>query len=439
MRSNYQIVTGVVLWFACSVVMAVPTIQHWKMTNGAHVYFVATDGLPIVDARVVFNAGSAYDGRYSGLAALTSSLLDQGAAGQNAQQIAEQLESVGAQLSTGSSRDFSTLSFRSLSDPNALAPAWAVFKKVLNKPDFPEKDFKREKQRNLLSIKRREESPGVLAQLALYKEIYKGHPYANPIQGDAVSVAEISLVELNNFYKTYYVANNAKLVLVGGISRQQAEKMAEELLADLPSGQKAVAIAEVDDLMEGTAIHLEYPSQQTHLMYSLPVMAHNDADKFALYLGNHILGGSGFSSRIVKEIREERGLAYSAYSYFHPMVQKGPFLIGLQTQNEKRDEAVSAVKQTLLDFIEKGPTEQELIAAKKNISGGFALRLDSNKKLLGSVVSIVATDTPLNYLNTYLKNIDAVSVEQIKETFQRRLAVDKMVMVTVGQITGEKK
>ena len=439
MRSNYQIVTGVVLWLACSVAMAVPTIQHWKMTNGAHVYFVATDGLPIVDARVVLNAGSAYDGRYSGLAALTSSLLDQGAAGQNAQQIAEQLESVGAQLSTGSSRDFSTLSFRSLSDPNALAPAWAVFKEVLNKPDFPEKDFKREKKRNLLSIKRRQESPGTLAQLALYKEIYKGHPYANPIQGDAVSVARIGLAELNSFYKTYYVANNAKLVLVGGISRQQAEKMAEELLADLPSGQKAVAIAEVGDLTGSAAIHLEYPSQQTHLMYSLPVMAHNDADKFALYLGNHILGGSGFSSRVVKEIREERGLAYSAYSYFHPMVQKGPFLIGLQTKNEKRDEAVSAVKQTLVDFIEQGPTEQELIAAKKNISGGFALRLDSNKKLLGSVVSIVASDTPLSYLNTYLKNIDAVTVEQIKGAFQRRLAVDEMVMVTVGQITGEKK
>ncbi len=439
MHNKYQIVMGAMLWLACSVAVAVPSIQHWEMTNGANVYFVATDGLPIVDARVVFNAGSARDGQYAGLAALTSGLLDQGAAGQSAQQIAEQLESVGAQLSTGTSRDFSTLSFRSLSDPTALAPAWTVFQKVLSKPDFPENDFQREKKRNLLSIKRRQESPGVLAQLALYQEIYKGHPYANPIQGDALSVARIGLSELRSFYQTYYVANNATLVLVGGISRQQAEKMAKELLADLPSGQKAKAIAKVNDLRQGKTIHLEYPSQQTHLMYGLPAMAHNDADKFALYLGNHILGGSGFSSRIVKEIREERGLAYSAYSYFHPMVQKGPFLIGLQTQNEKLEEAIVAVKQTLINFVEQGPTEQELIAAKKNISGGFALRLDSNKKLLASVVSIVATGTPLDYLNTYLKNIDAVNVEQIKEAFQRRLVVDNMVMITVGQATGEKQ
>jgi len=410
MYSKYQIIIGMVLWLSCSMAAAVPVIQYWQTSNGADVYFVATDGLPIVDARLVFNAGSAYDGKHYGLAALTSSLLDQGAAGQNAQQIAEQLESVGAQLSTGSSRDFSTISFRSLSDPAALNTAWAVFKNILNAADFPAKDFQREKQRSLLSIKRRQESPGVLAQLALYQEIYKGHPYANPIQGDALSLSKIGLEALRGFYQRYYVASNLKLVLVAGVSRQQAEEMA----------RKARLIAEVNDIAQGQTIHLEYPSQQTHIMYSLPVMTHNDADNFALYLGNHILGGSGFSSRIVKEIREERGLAYSAYSYFHPMVQKGPFLIGLQTRNEKR-------------------TKQELIAAKKNISGSFALRLDSNKKLLASVVSIVASGAPLDYLNTYLKNIEAVSVEQIKEAFQRRLIVDKMVMVTAGQTTGEKQ
>lgn len=439
MNSKYQIIAGMVLWLSCSMAAAVPVIQHWQTSNGVDVYFVATDGLPIVDARLVFNAGSAYDGKDYGLAALTSSLLDQGAAGENAQQIAEQLESVGAQLSTGSSRDFSSISFRSLSDPAALNAAWAVFKNILNAADFPAQDFEREKQRSLLSIKRRQESPGVLAQLALYQEIYKEHPYANPIQGDALSVSNIGLDELKGFYQQYYVASNAKLVLVAGVSRQQAEDMAENLLADLPVGHKARPIAEVGEITQGKAIHVEYPSQQTHIMYSLPVMIHNDADNFALYLGNHILGGSGFSSRIVKEIREERGLAYSAYSYFHPMVQKGPFLIGLQTRNEKRDEAVAAVKQTLAEFIEDGPTKQELIAAKKNISGSFALRLDSNKKLLASVVNIVASDAPLDYLNTYLQNIEAVSVEQIREAFQRRLIVDKMVMVTAGQATGEKQ
>ena len=432
MRSRLFI-TAVVLLLISFSSFAVPTIQHWRSDKGADVYFVPTKGLPIVDAKLVFSAGSAYDEAQSGLAGLSSALLDQGAAGQTAQQLAEQFESVGAQLSTSVSRDFSSLSFRSLSDAKVLTQSWSGFKKILNQPDFPLKDFERVREQTLQGIKRREESPGVLAQLALYREIYRGHPYAKPVRGTLKSVLGIERDDLVQFHQRYYVAKNLKVILVGGISRQQAERMVADLLVDLPEGEKAKPIAKVPDLGQGKNIHLEYPSQQTHLMYGLPVLTHNDVDNFALYVGNHILGGSGFSSRIVKEIREERGLAYSAYSYFNPMMQKGPFLMGLQTRNEKINEATEATKNTLVNFIEEGVSEEELVAAKKNISGGFALRLDSNKKLLSSVTSIVASGAPLDYLNSYLDKIDAVTIQAIQEAFQRRLLVDKMVMVTVGQ------
>jgi len=438
MRSRHLIITLSLLLVSVSS-FAVPTIQHWRSDNGADVYFVPTKGLPIVDVKLVFNAGSAYDGAQSGVAGLTSALLDQGAAGQSAQQIAEQFESVGAQFSTSSSRDFSTLTYRSLSESEALAQSWEVFKQVLNNPDFPVGDFKRLQEQTLLGIKRREESPGVLAQLALYREIYREHPYANPVRGTLDSVSAISRDDLVQFYKNYYVANNLKVILVGGISRQQAESMVADLLSGLPAGTKAMPIAKVPELIEGKTIHLEYPSQQTHLLYGLPVITHNDADYFALSVGNHVLGGSGFSSRIVKEIREERGLAYSAYSYFNPMIQKGPFLIGLQTRNEKLTEAATAVKQTLVEFIEQGVSEEELIAAKKNISGGFALRLDSNKKLLANVASIVASGASLDYLNTYLENINAVSIAAIQEAFKRRVTINNMVMVTAGQTKDDKE
>jgi len=430
------LVSGLTLLLISFSALSVPTIQHWRSDNGADVYFVPTKGLPIVDVQLVFNAGSAYDAAQNGVAGLTSALLDEGAAGQTAQQIAEQFESVGAQLSTGVSRDFSTLTFRSLSEKKALKRSWAAFKNVLNSPDFPANDFNRVKEQTLLGIKRREESPGTLAQLALYKEIYQEHPYAKPVRGTVESVSALSRDDLSSFYQRYYVAKNLKVILVGGVSRQQAEQMVADLLADLPMGEKAQPIAKVPDVVKGKSIHLEYPSQQTHLMYGTPVVTHNDADYVALSVGNHILGGSGFSSRIVKEIREERGLAYSAYSYFHPMMEKGPFLMGLQTRNEKVVEAATATKQTLLEFIEKGVNEEELIAAKKNISGGFALRLDSNKKLLSNVVSIVASGAPLDYLNTYLSKINEVTLSDIQDAFQRRVLIDKMVMVTVGQKQG---
>jgi len=438
MRINSAILLGFVTLLISTHSIAVPVIQHWKTDNGANVYFVPTNGLPILDAQLVFDAGSTRDAGKNGVAALTSALLDQGAAGQSAQQIAEKLESVGAQMGVSTSRDFTSISYRSLTDDEALKTSWKVLNDMLNKPDFPAVDFAREKKRTLLGIKKRQESPAILAQLALYREIYNNHPYANAIQGVEETVSALEVIDLKQFYQQYYVANNLTVVLVGGVTQEQAKKMVQELVGSLPAGKKASLLPEVNTDIEGKTIHQEYPSQQTHLMYSLPVLKQNDPDYFPLYVGNHILGGSGFSSRIVKEIREERGLAYSAYSYFRPMREKGPFLIGLQTRNEKVTEASTAVKQTLKTFIQHGPTDEELTAAKKNIMGGFALKLDSNKKLLANVVGIVTSGVPLDYLNSYTQKVAAVTQEQIMQAFQQRVMMSNMVMVTVGQSVEQK-
>ena len=439
MKVNGQLIVMAVLILVSSLSMAVPNIESWETDKGVKVYFVATDGLPILDAKLIIDAGSARDEEKHGVAALTSALLNQGAGNSNAQQIAERLESVGAQLGASTSRDFTTISYRSLTSEKELKTSWQLLKDILNKPTFPLIDFERIKQRTLLRIKQREESPGTLAQLALYEEIYHGHPYANAIQGDEASVQKIQREDLKQFYQKHYVANNLRVVLVGGISRQQAEKMVQDLVADLEMGEKMTRVPAVVLPSEGKNIHQEYPSQQTHFMYSLPVLKRNDPDYFPLYVGNHILGGSGFSSRIVKEIREKRGLAYSAYSYFRPMMEKGPFLIGLQTRNEKVQEASLAVKKTLQEFIQRGPTEEELVAAKKNLIGGFALKLDSNKKLLNNIVGIVVGGVPLDYLNHYMSHIEAVTRQQIVDAFQRRVLVNKMVMVTVGQAVEQEK
>ena len=393
---------------------ALPNIQHWQLNNGANVYFVPTTGLPILDVQLMFDAGSAHDGSKLGQAALTSALLNESAGGLTAQQVAENIESVGAQLSTSASRDFSSITYRSLTDENILAKAWPVLTKVVNNPGFSTTDFNRLKQRTLLSIKQREESPGTLAQLALYEQIYKGHPYANPIQGIEETIAGMGVEDIRRYYQKYYVGKNLTIVMVGGVSRQAAEVLVNDLAGELKAGTKAAQIPAVSDVSTGLQVHKEYPSQQTHLLYATPVLKHNDPDYFALHVGNHILGGSGFSSRIVKEIREERGLAYSAYSYFNAMRQKGPFLLGLQTKNESVVEASTALKKTLRAFITEGPTEAELLASKKNIRGGFALKLDSNKKLMSVVAGIVVSGRSLEYLNSYLQNINDVTRDSIK-------------------------
>ena len=162
-------------------------------------------------------------------------------------------------------------------------------------------------------------------------------------------------------------------------------------------------------------------------------MKRGDADYFDLYVGNHILGGGGFGSRIMKVIRDENGLAYSCYSYFLPMREDGPFIMGLQTKNESRDQALELLDKTLREFIEQGPTADELAHAKMNITGGFPLRIDSNKDIVEYIAMLGFYDLPLDYLNTFNSKVSAVTLESIKDAFARRVEPGKLLTVTVGQ------
>ena len=162
-------------------------------------------------------------------------------------------------------------------------------------------------------------------------------------------------------------------------------------------------------------------------------MRRGDEDYYALYVGNHILGGSGFGSRIVDEIREKRGLAYSSYSYFLPMQVSGPFLIGMQTRSDQAGEALKVLRATLQKYIDEGPSEEELEHAKKNITGGFPLRIDSNKDIIEYLGVIGFYDLPLDYLKTFNDKVNAVSVEQIRDAFKRRVLTERMITIIVGK------
>jgi len=167
-------------------------------------------------------------------------------------------------------------------------------------------------------------------------------------------------------------------------------------------------------------------------MMGAPGIARNDPDLLALSVGNYILGGGGFVSRLTEEVREKKGMVYSVYSYFSPRKQRGPFLINFQTKKTQVDEALSLVKKTLNDFIDNGVTEEELAAAKANIIGGFPMKIDSNKKILSYLSVIGFYDLPLDYLETYNDKIAAITTEQIKAAFQKHLNPEKMVTVIVG-------
>ena len=161
-------------------------------------------------------------------------------------------------------------------------------------------------------------------------------------------------------------------------------------------------------------------------------MKRDDPDYFPLFVGNYVLGGGGFVSRIVEEVRQKRGLAYSSYSYFVPMSERGQFQVGLQTRREQADEALEVTRATLERFVAEGPTDDELVAAKQNLVGGFPLRIDSNRKIHDYLATIGFYRLPIDYLDQFVDRIESVTVAQIKDAFQRRVDPDRMVTVVVA-------
>lgn len=411
---------------------ATPDIQQWETSNGARVYFVAAPELPMIDVRVVFDAGGAREGEKWGLAALTNAVLTEGAGGQTAEQISEQFEDVGAELGYGSLIDMAYVSVRSLTDPASLTPALTALSTVITQPDFPQEAFDREKNRALIGLEHRKQSPSAVAEEAFYQAVYGDHPYGHPGNGTKETVSKLSREDLQRFYQEWYTAKNAVVAIVGDVNAEQARQIAETVVGKLPTGQKAAPLPEVLPLEDARQIRIPHPSTQTTIFVGQPGMKRYDADYFALYVGNHSLGGSGLVSRLSEEVREKRGLSYSVYSYFSPMAGKGPFMAGMQTRNEQVDEGLQVLKDTMMKYVSEGQTEEEFTASVRNITGGFPMRIDNNRKIVEYLAMIGFYDLPLDYLDAFIGKIESLTVEQTREAMKRRLDPEKMVTVIVG-------
>ena len=409
-----------------------PRIQHWRTGNGARVYFIAAPALPMVDAQVAFAAGSARDAELPGLARFTNALLDDGAGSWSGDQIAERFDNLGARLQLDARRDMAWVALRSLTRDALLEQSSATVAALLAAPSFPQAALERQRKRMQVALRKDMESPGANAERAFYARVFKGHPYGSPPKGTAESLQAVTREQVARFHRRYYVAKNASVAIVGALDRAGAEALAESLVGELPAGERAESLPRVAALQEAEAVRLDHPSTQTHVILGQPGIARADADYFPLYVGNHILGGSGLVSRLSEEIRERRGLSYSVSSYFLPMERPGPYRMGLQTQNDKADQALGLLRGTLKRFLEEGPTEQEMDAAKKNITGGFALRIDTNRKQAEYLAMLGFYNLPLDYLDTFNDQVTAVTREQIQDAFRRRLNPERMITVMVG-------
>ena len=416
-----------------SIAFATPTIQHWQSASGARVLFVEDHDIPMLDVAVNLPAGSSFDvAGKSGVASLTHHLLDLGAEGLSEDDISRGMADIGAQLTGSFDPDRASVSLRTLSSAAERDKALEIMARVLQQPKFPEAILAREKARVIAALKEAETKPDSIADRAFHKAVYGSHPYALPVSGEVADVEKITVQDLSRFYGSHYQASGAVVAIMGDVSRADAEAIAQQLTGRLPVAAAAGALSGVEVRIAASEQRISHPATQSHILVGAPGMARNDPDYFPLYVGNHILGGGGFTSRLMNEVREKRGYAYSVYSYFMPLKQPGAFQIGLQTKKEQADEALQLVRKILADFIAKGPTEKELLAAKQNIVGGFPLRIDGNRKILDYLSMIGFYDLPLTYLDDFTRKVEQVTVAQVRAAFVRRIDPQAMATVIVG-------
>ncbi|HGM5579174.1 TPA: M16 family metallopeptidase [Pseudomonas putida] len=412
-------------------------IQNWTTAEGARVLFVEARELPMFDLRITFAAGSSQDGQIAGLATLTNAMLNEGVAGKDVTAIAQGFEGLGADFGNGSYRDMAVTTLRSLSAPDKRDPALKLFAEVVGKPTFPEDALKRIKNQLLAGFEYEKQNPGKLAGKALFANLYGSHPYAHPSDGTAESIPGITQAQLRDFHAKAYAAGNAVIALVGDLSRSDAEAIAAQLSATLPKGPALASPGEPSQPKPGVT-HIDFPSKQTHLMLAELGITRQDPDWPALSLGNQILGGGAFGTRLMSEVREKRGLTYGVYSVFSPMQVRGPFMINLQTRAELSEGTLKLVQDILADYLKNGPTQQELDDAKRELAGSFPLSNASNASIVGQLGAIGFYNLPLTWLEDFMQQSQALTVEQVKAAMNKHLAVDKLVIVTAGPSVAQK-
>ncbi|MBD9483566.1 insulinase family protein [Pseudomonas sp. PDM14] len=412
-------------------------IQTWQTAEGAKVLFVEARQLPMFDLRLTFAAGSSQDDGVPGLAMLTNAMLNEGVPGKDVTAIAQGFEGLGADFGNGSYRDMAVASLRSLSAKEQREPALELFEQVIGQPTFPEDALSRIKNQVLAGFEYQKQNPGKLAGLQLFEHLYGDHPYAHPSEGTEKTLPAISAAQLKAFHQKAYAAGNVVIALVGDLSRAEAEALAAEVSASLPKGQ-ALAKMPAPQVPKPGHSHIEFPSAQTHLMLAQLGITRDDPDYAALFLGNQILGGGGFGTRLMSEVREKRGLTYGVYSAFSAMQARGPFIINLQTRAELSEGTLKLVQDLLRDYLASGPTQKELDDAKRETAGSFPLSTASNADIVGQLGAMGFYDLPLTYLEDFMAQVQALDVAQVKAAMNKHLSPEAMIIVTAGPTVAQK-
>jgi zinc protease len=410
------------------------TPKRTVLDSGVVLVTLEQRALPIVSIELLIDAGARYDrAGQEGLAHLTARLLTYGTKRRSALQISDTLEFIGSSLSTGSSENLATVSMTILKKD--LATGLALLAEVFTQSTFPQDEIERQKHSIVAALKAREEDPGDIAERRFAEALFPKSPYGRPVEGTESSINAISQASLREFYERYYRPNRTIMAVVGDVTAEEIANTLNQTFRSWgrgePSGRPPVPIA------NGApgVIRVNKDLTQANIIMGHEGVTRDNPDYYAIQVMNYILGGGGFSSRVMDSIRNERGLAYSVYTFFSADKSHGTFQFVMQTKNDSAGEALRIAREEI-ERIRRDPvSEQELNDAKDYLTGSFPLRLDTNRKVANFLAQVEFFQLGLNYPDRYDDLIRGVTRADVQRVAKRYLQPDKLITVVVGNLS----
>jgi zinc protease len=410
-----------------------PPIKEKVLENGLKVIVVEHHELPIVSLRLVCKAGSQYDppGK-AGVTNFMTGLLKKGTESRSATDIADKIDYIGGKLGAGSGWSATYVTCTVLT--KHLETGLDLMQDIALHPAFSDDEIERLRQQTLSSIKNSKDQPASLASEAFNAWLYGNHPYAFPTEGTEETVTGITRDDILEQYHRIFIPNNAVLFIVGDIKPKQAFKIAEKAFGDWNQGEiPQVEFPEVKN-PEGYRIRLinKPDATQARIRIGHLGIARENEDYFPIVVMNYVLGGGGFSSRLMKVVRSEKGLTYGIRSTFNARLQPGPFTISTFTKNETTLEAIEETIAQLKKYQEEGPTDKELEEAKSYLTGSYPLNFETPGNIAGQLQAIEIYNLGSDYIEKYRSRVNAVTKEEVRKAARKYLHPDDLLIVVVS-------
>ena len=413
--------------------LAMPPVQRTVLPNRLVLLVCEEHSLPFVTLQLLIDSGSRKDPPgQEGLSYMTARGLLLGTSRRTVTAINEELDFMGAALNASSGRDYTTVSLRVLKKD--LDKGLDLLMDALTQPTFPDEEIRREVEKTLAAIQSEEDQPDEVAEKAFQRDLFLTSPYAHPVHGTKESLSRLTREALVKFYRAYYHPNHSILTVAGDIT---ADELKTKLLPRF-TNWPTVEIPEVPFVAtfakEPKVTKIDREITQANIILGHAGVSRNNPDYYALTVMNYILGGGGFSSRLVEEIRDKRGLAYSVTSFFDPGKYPGSFQIVLQTKNASAREAIALSLEEMKRIQTQGVSEKELDAAKKYLMGSFPMRFDTQGKLVNFLTQIEYYGLGLDYPEKYPSLIRSLTREDVLRVAKAYLRPENMILVVVANL-----